>query len=228
MSSGVPSLPQRRARAQAVVPARHVTPVTDVALCRDVAGRHGVDADAVRAELSRERVHEADQAGFRGRIRRQAVARERVGRGRERDRAVSAGAPEARQRRAQRDPGRDEVELDRRAEHRERQLRHVRAGLLLGERATGDRDDVLDREAGRFGVRERSHHGILVGEVDRVRGHVLPPDGNAVECDHAISARDERAHQGAAEAAGGAGDEDDAHSAGRETMISTCARTKRW
>ncbi len=43
--------------------------------------------------------------------------------------------------------------------------------------------------------------------------------GSAVERHDAIPARDERVDQAAAEPAGGAGDEDDAHPAGRATML---------
>ena len=49
-SSGVPSLPQRRALAQAVVPGWYVAPLAHVARRGHVAGRHRVDADAVGAE----------------------------------------------------------------------------------------------------------------------------------------------------------------------------------
>ena len=111
--------------------------------------------------------------------------------------AIPVRAPQVRQRGAQRDPGRDQVELERRPEHLERQIGHVGPGLLLGQRSARDRHDVLDRQAARLGIGERAGDGVRIGQIERVGRHVVTLDGHAVERDDAIAALDaarSRAH----------------------------------
>ena len=126
----------------------------------------------------------------------------------------------------------DEVELERRAEHLERQVGQIGAGLLAGQRAAGDGDHVADRQAAPGRVGERAGDGFRVGEVERVGDDVVALRPHAVDRDDAVAARDERLHESAAEAACRARDEDVGHRAGGcgagGMPSDCCASMKRW
>ena len=190
---------EHRRLLQPVVPAGHVRPLAHVARRRHVAGRDRVDADPVRAERGRQRPHQAEQARLRGRVRRQAVRGERVGGRGERDRAVAVAGAQVRQRGAHRDPGRDQVLLERaRGTPSSGSCGRIDAAPSRpAARRRRSRPRGGARTPRRGGVGQRRRDGCLVEQVDGVRAQAGRRGSIAARssADHLVAALEQRRHE---------------------------------
>jgi hypothetical protein len=131
------------------------------------------------------------------------------------------------QRGLQGDPSGDEVVLERRAEHVQRQLGRVGAGLLARQRAARDRDDVAQGPAVRGRRFERRRHGVGVGRVHDELAHAAAAARDAVEREHAVAPRHQGVDDGAADPAGRTRDQDVGHVPRDASIAVRCCRNER-
>ena len=177
----------------------------------DRAGRDGVDADAARAELLRQRLGEVDQRGLGGAVVDRAAVglEERVHRGDVDDRARRPASPSATMRRARRAQRGEEVHL-----HRPLELVVARAEEALEAQPHGA--DVVHQHVDAAVLVERALHElrrpVRAAQVDRHGGDAARgPRGcrGARAGDDARALVDERARDRQADALAGAGDDRD-------------------